>query len=288
MVPFDYTIDERLEIIKKYVDHPDDQIIYAHWFDVTTADAWRHNRMYEIADCLKHLDYRWLTVGDGRFGLDSLRLENRGIKNVTPTDITKDLLDAAKKEGWIKDYSVENAEKLSFSDNAFDVVFCKEAYHHFPHPQIGLYEMLRIAREMVILVEPNDKALNNSLHSILSQKKLISHARYETIGNYVYPISRREIVKIAIVTNMKAVAFKGINDCYKKGLEFESADVKQSKLFRQIRRQITLRNVLSSLHLLDYNISMAAMFKNPVDDKTLNLLKKNNWAVINLPVNPYI
>lgn len=287
MVPFDYTIEERLEIIKKYVDDPNEQILYAHWFDVTSADSWRHNRMYEIADCLKHLDYKWLTVGDGRFALDSLRLKRKGIENITPTDITEDLLDAAKKEGWIKDFSVENAEKISFPDNSFDVVFCKEAYHHFPHPQIGLYEMLRIAKEIVILVEPNDKAINHSLYSILLQNRLISHARYEPVGNFVYPISKREIVKVAVVTNMKAVAFKGINDCYKKGLEFESADTRQSKMFRRVRKHISLRNALSSLHLLDYNINMAAMFKNTIDEKTLSLLKKNKWTVIELPENPY-
>lgn len=288
MTPFDYTIDERLEIMKKYAADPEDQRMYAYWFDLTTADFWRHNRMYEIADYLKHLNYKWLTIGDGRFGLDSLRLKRRGITDITPTDITRDMLDAAKCEGWIEDYSVENAETMSQSDNSVDVVFCKEAYHHFPHPQIGLYEMIRIAREAVILVEPNDKVINNSLYSILSQNKLISYAGYETVGNYVYPISRREIIKVAIVSNMKMVAFKGINDCYQKGLEYECANTRKSKMFRGIRRRISIRNALTSLHMLDYNINMAAMFKNGLDAKTVDLLKKNAWTVIRLPENPYI
>lgn len=288
MMPFDLSNNKRLEIIKKYVDDPDDQRMYTRWFDTTTGDSWRHNRMYEIADCVKHLDYKWLTVGDGRFGLDSLRLRRRGIADATPTDIEGDLLAAAKAEGWINDYSVENAEHINFPDNAFDVVFCKEAYHHFPHPQIGLYEMLRIARQMVVLVEPNDKAINHSLYSMLLHRKLLSYARYETVGNYVYPISRREIAKVAVVTNMKAVAFKGLNDHYEKGLEFEPADARKSGMFRRMRTHILVRDALSKLRLLDYNINMAAMFKNAIDENTLRLLKTNGWTIIALPENPYI
>lgn len=54
-------------------------------------------------------------------------------------------------------YSVENAESLSFRDNEFEVAFCKEAYHHFPRPFLALYEMLRVASKAVVLAEPNDQ-----------------------------------------------------------------------------------------------------------------------------------
>jgi hypothetical protein len=36
------------------------------------------------------------------------------------TDIADTFLPLAKQEGLISDYSVENVEKLSFADNAFD------------------------------------------------------------------------------------------------------------------------------------------------------------------------
>lgn len=59
------------------------------WFDETTADFWRHARMYECADCLtSRPDASWLTVGDGRWGLDAIRLKKRGYRNVLPTDIS--------------------------------------------------------------------------------------------------------------------------------------------------------------------------------------------------------
>src|SRR5215472_18271398 len=42
------------------------------WFDTSSADYWRHRRMYEAAQYLvRWTDGRWLTVGDGQYGLDS-------------------------------------------------------------------------------------------------------------------------------------------------------------------------------------------------------------------------
>ncbi|MFQ3548796.1 MAG: class I SAM-dependent methyltransferase [Armatimonadota bacterium] len=295
MLPFDYTIDQKIDIIKKYIENQKEQKLYSYWFDASTGDSWRHNRMYEIADCLKHLDYKWLTIGDGRFGLDSLRLKRKGIKNIMPTDIKQNLLDAAQKEGWIESYSVENAEKLSFDDNSFDVIFCKESYHHFPHPQIGLYEMIRVAKEAVILIEPNDPFITNSIPFIIKQKikniikrKYIPYAGFEPEGNYIYSISKREMEKIGIVQNMNSVAFKGLNDYYIKGIEFEPADRKKSKIFDKTCKMISKMDKQCKLGFADYGLLMAALFKNPIDDNTKKLLIDNNWTIVELPKNPYI
>ena len=42
-----------------------------------------------------------------------------------------------KQRQQIDDYSVENAERLSFADHQFDFAFCREAYHHMPRPSPG-------------------------------------------------------------------------------------------------------------------------------------------------------
>lgn len=288
MIPFDISAEELRSIIAKYVDDPKEQALNASWFDVASADWWRHDRMYEIAECLNHLNYKWLTIGDAKFGLDSLRLMRKGIGDITPTDIMEPQLKASKAEGWIADYRVENAEQLSLPDDSTDVVFCKEAHHHFPHPQKGLYEMIRVARKAVILIEPYDKAAGYSLDAIVRQKKLISHATFEPIGNFVYPLSPREIVKIAIVSNMKVVAFKGLNDYYEEGLEFEVADTRKSAKYKRMRRLISLRDTLCKLRMLDYNLGMFAMFKESADEKALVLLRNKGWTVVHLPQNPYI
>ena len=49
-------------------------------------------------------------------------------------------------------------------------------------------------------------------------------AVYEEVGNFGYAISEREMEKVALGLGLPAVAFKGLNDRYEKGVEFERAD----------------------------------------------------------------
>src|SRR5262245_32541943 len=75
------------------------------WFKTGSANYWRHARMYEGVDCfVSQPDSRWLTVGDGRFGLDSIRIREKGFADVTPTDIADALLKRSKEEGRIEHY----------------------------------------------------------------------------------------------------------------------------------------------------------------------------------------
>src|SRR5690606_3411078 len=105
------------------------------WLRPDTVNAWRLERMYSCAIPLleAYPDASWLTVGDGRYGLDAMYLRSRGAKALA-TDISGILLEEAKAQGLIDDYRVENAEHLSFASESFDFVFCKESYHHFPRP----------------------------------------------------------------------------------------------------------------------------------------------------------
>ena len=50
--------------------------IHESWFDSETVDFWRHNRMYATISPLANFYHKkkWLTLGDGRYGLDSYRL----------------------------------------------------------------------------------------------------------------------------------------------------------------------------------------------------------------------
>jgi len=53
-------------------------------------------------------------------------------------------------------YEQRNCECLGLPSRSFDLVFCKEGLHHLARPVLGLYEMLRVARQAVILVEGYD------------------------------------------------------------------------------------------------------------------------------------
>lgn len=158
---------------------------------------------------------KWLTVGDGKFGTDAYFLQKRGL-DVTASDINPSLLEIAYKEGYLKKYSEENAEKLSFENDSFDFVLCRDAYHHFPRPYVAVYEMLRVAKIGVVLIEPIDGYINSSLFEkilIFLRNTLLKHPRhtYEDSGNYVYKVSKREFEKIALGVRLPYLAFKGIN-----------------------------------------------------------------------------
>ncbi|HVW75416.1 MAG TPA: class I SAM-dependent methyltransferase [Rhizomicrobium sp.] len=270
---------------------PDRIKIAKSWFDKSNADYWRNGRGYEIADFLGgKTSERWLTVGDGRFGLDAIRLGEKGVCSVLPTNLTDVLLKVSKQRGLIPDYRVENAERLSFPNSSFDYVFCKDSYHHFPRPMIALYEMLRVAKKGVILVEPNDRAtalpkiVKDFLNSAIGRTRHPDQSSYEEDGNYIFTISRREIEKVALGMNIPQVAFKGLCDYYVPGLEFVSP---QSPLGRKMRRHIAIRDVLCRLRLDQHGILMAAIFLVPLPDDTQAAMRSAGWSILDLPRNPY-
>lgn len=192
------------------LSNPEVVNLHAYHFQSETenADVWRQHRLMEPV--LFRMPYAkeasWLTVGDGAYGLESIRMRRKGFTNVLPTDIDGKLLQVAKDAGHLADYRVENAERLSFADASFDYVLCKDSYHHFPRPMIALYEMIRVARKAVVLIEPQDPWADAPL------MPGPTIAGYETVGNYVYTVSRRELEKVALGLDLPAIAFKGIFD----------------------------------------------------------------------------
>lgn len=268
------------------------------WFEKDTVDAWRHQRMYQLLDPILIADpeAKWLTVGDGRYGKDAKYIIEKGC-NAIASDISDYLLKEAKNIGYISEYKKENAESLSFQDSEFDYVFCKESYHHFPSPMLALYEMLRVANKGVLLIEPNDAYINNKILGIIFRNlkniiKLLlcrktNRHLFEESGNYVFSISRREIEKVALGLNYKIVAFKGINDAYFAGVEYEKLSEK-GPLQKKIKVLINFANILCKLGFMDYGILAAIIFKNNPSKKLIQQLTKEGYEIIHLPDNPYI
>lgn len=268
------------------------------WFRDDTVDAWRHQRMRQ--HLIPLIDYfpasRWLTVGDGRYGTDAHFLKKHGI-NALATDISDVLLKEGKELGFIDDFGKENAEKLSFSDNQFDFVYCKEAYHHFPRPMIALYEMIRVARIGVVLTEPKDSNLEGSLiYGVLRNLsdfvgrilgKDVSRHGFEESGNYVYSISEREIEKVALGINLKFLAFKVLHDFYQEGVEYEKA-VSDNKVFQKVKRKIALSELRANLALNNGGLLTAIIFKITPNTNLQSNLKTEGFKIVELPKNPYL
>jgi len=290
----DIAYQKQAEHLGAELDDAKRTTIHKSWFQKNTANYWRHGRMYEAVDLLDaDPESPWLTVGDGRFGLDAILLGEKGIHDVLPTDISDALLKKSFEQGLIEKYSAQNAENLTFDDESFDYVFCKESYHHFPRPALALYEMLRVARKAVVLIEPNDPdrvLLRRIKHAVRNVVKGNSHADasyYEESGNYIYSVSRREMEKVALGLDLPALAIKGLNDHYIEGCETEEA-LWSNPVYRRIRLKCAMKDFFAKTFLYDYNLLMVVLFKEMPGDRTISRFNDRNWKVVQLPRNPYV
>jgi len=270
----------------------------AAWLQPGTINHWRFERIYKLVDPLlaQAPGANWLTVGDGRYGLDAQYLIAHGAQAL-PTDISDMLLSEAKKAGLIDEYRKENAESLSFADESFDYVFCKESYHHFPQPMKALYEMLRVARQAVIMIEPNDQTIVQGGVAVLSRMlkdtvkralgRPIDYHGFEISGNYAYSISRREMEKVALGAGMHVVAFSAINDYYLPGVEFEPSDP-GNPLFRKIAGKIRRYDSLCRLGISQPGLLAVVLFKQAPTPGLRASLSRQGFNLVDLPRNPYL
>lgn len=285
--------------------------------DGDTLNNWRENRKYDLLQPIidSNKEYSWLTVGDGRYGTDAHKIIQMGSKKVLCTDISDTLLKIGYKKKFITNYSAENAEKLSLNDDQFDFVFCKEAYHHFPRPHIALHEMLRVCKIGTIIIEPRDHKIDkgpfsfvhmlikrflslNTFFSKLYTNNIFSnwsidkqHHYFETVGNYLFTISEREIEKIQLGMHRQYVAFKGINDSYEEEsafIEMSTSIKSEKKKIIKTKMFIKLKNLLCRLGIMRSGLLASILFKSKPSTELLDLLKKNKWKVKILPKNPYL
>ena len=197
-----------------------------HYTMPESIDNWRHTRMLDtIIEIInyskenkKNLTNSWVTIGDGRYADNANYLHEKGLNEVIATSITEENLKYARDNNYIKNFKVENAENLSFQDKSIDFILCKESYHHFPKPPIALYEMMRVAKQAVILIEPlDDNKLFNFFKKFIKfliRGKKQADLVFEPSGNFLYRISLKELKKTLCAIGGYNFAFKGINDFY--------------------------------------------------------------------------
>ena len=258
--------------------------------DHSTINRWRHERMYQLIDPLLKMfpKSEWLTVGDLYYGSDAQYIQLKGHK-VIASDIDDHFLKKGKEIGYIENFSKENLESLSFEDNFFDFVLCKETFHHLPRPYLGLYEMLRVSKIGIMLIEPYDRFINASPIEkfatwILKKLKGQIHDMYEVSGNYKYSLSKRELKKIALGLNLPCLAIKYLNDYYRGGLGIEIKK-KDDLLFKKIKRQILFRDFLWKFRLFPPTYLIAIIFKESIEP---GILLKNGFEIIPLIRNLYL
>ncbi|MES2456550.1 MAG: class I SAM-dependent methyltransferase [Bacteroidota bacterium] len=258
---------------------------------------WLQNLFFGCIDPLtSETAQRWLTIGDA-YGFDAQYLLGKG-QLATASDLNTDFLKLAKNEGIIDDFSAQNAELLSYPANTFDYLLCKEAYHHFPRPYAALYEMIRVAKKGMVLIEPQDPISKMPLLLMLmnllsgfkdkfSSKIWKNRFSYEPVGNFVYKISAREMEKFAAGLNLPLVAFKGINpNYYFKGAEQQESSLKKRR-FRWIYIRKKFADLGVFLKLIPSQVLCAIAFKELPEEGLLKELKKAGYQLVYIPKNPY-
>jgi 2-polyprenyl-3-methyl-5-hydroxy-6-metoxy-1,4-benzoquinol methylase len=241
----------------------------------------------------------WLTVADYN-GLEANYLLQQG-QNVVASDISDAMLREAKKEGLITEFSKQNVEELTYEDNSFDYVMCKEAFHHFPRAYLGLYEMIRVSRIATILVaEPIDilskmsllvliKNICDKIHPLLINKFWKNRFSWETVGNYVFKISEREIEKIAMGMGLPYIAFKRYEIfATHKNIDGLSDVPLNQKVYRKIKMKLAMRSIISSVGIIPHSSLGCVVFKEQPSEEIVKKMKEKGFITIQLPSNPYL
>jgi len=261
-----------------------------HYIHPTSVDAWRHRRMLAMALPLLEAfpGASWMTIGDGRYGCDANYLQQHGA-DALATSIATESLQAAQDQGYIRKFKAENAEHISAADAAFDFVLSKESYHHFPRPPVAFYEMLRIARLAVVLIEPiEDQARLLDVAKQLAKKILRGDATtaFEPCGNYLYRARVREFEKMMTALNGPCLAVKKFNDFYHpKYGGYESRKLNLGYVFTRLG--IALQDVLCGLRLLNQGLAAIIVFKTPPPPELRRALRRHGFRIMDLPKNPY-
>lgn len=88
-----------------------------------------------------------LDLGCGTAELISQVICEDSSRHITGLDLSEEMLKIAKnKLGTKATFVLGDAENLPFADESFDLVYCNDSFHHYPHPQIVLSEIYRVLK----------------------------------------------------------------------------------------------------------------------------------------------
>jgi ubiquinone/menaquinone biosynthesis C-methylase UbiE len=258
--------------------------LYESWWTSESVGFWRQTRLMAVVNelLIGFRNHAWLTIGDGA-GYDAWRLKLAGFGNVLATDLDDAVLARSKESGFIDKYQVENAERLSFPDNSFDFVLCKEALHHMSRPYAAIYEMFRVARYCVIVIEPQDPWVD--FPCAVDETRPM----YESVGNFVYQFSTRELEKIAYGLNIRGVASKKMMDAYIPGCE-TAVCVDGDPIWEQTRSKVDDLSHKLQTGATTASYIQGAFFKHTVAPELFDMLKQQNptWRFLRTDGNPYL
>jgi len=137
--------------------------------------------------------------------LDAATVQAVGLQNVTISNLGSHVdAESVKPFSW----SRQDAENLTYEDHSFDVVIVHSGLHHCYNPWLGLGEMCRVARKLVVGFEPYDSCLTRLGASLGYGQEYETSAVYSNgcryggvanseIPNYVTRFSEHDIRRFA-------------------------------------------------------------------------------------------
>jgi ubiquinone/menaquinone biosynthesis C-methylase UbiE len=260
-----FKVIQEIESIVQHKDFPK--------YEEELISGWRMRRMMDFMDTFSRHDVNsnWLTIGDA-YGHDAIILKKTGLKNVTASNLDASLLRLGNQLGYVEEFLEINAEKIELQKTTYDYIVCKEALHHMPRPYMAIYEMLRVARNALFMIEPLDTMIDyqRPKNSVVERELQSNNERsnyikdsvrycwpsendgesntYEVFTdwyedgafNYVYTLSVREIRKICYGLGLPGFAYKTFNDIYDSELDKLECNEKNLEL---IINQINLQDI---------------------------------------------
>lgn len=154
---------------------------------------WRKRRMKKFG--MRESD-TVLDLGCGD-GLNMVVLRDLGVRDVVGVDISKKILDEAKKNNPKNRFFRASAEKLPFQRETFDIVFLDSVFHHLLKYKPALVEIRRILRKggFLCFSEPHSSFIRKTLDflsmSPLSRFFPILRERHEHFEEGELPFMRR-------------------------------------------------------------------------------------------------
>jgi hypothetical protein len=243
-------------------------------FDKNHPDTARHYSMLQSGlELVKHLEPEsLLTIGDNLARDAGFFKHNLPRCMCTASDLETSGLKQVIQEGYVDKIQNIDVENIDYPDCSVDIVVAKEAFHHWPRPMLGLYEMLRVARRAILLIEPNDVFRGSSVEPHCSPDAYSD--QYEEVGNYKYQISVRELLKAAWSLYLPMCATIGLNDPYKTPFCIEDW-----------RREKEALDQLGNNGVRQFNLFAVAIYKDFFDPAVFNV--ESNIRYYLRPLNPY-
>jgi hypothetical protein len=160
------------------------------WYWMHTHCLEQQNGFFRTLAPGRYSDF--LTVGDGYCAREGAWLKRVHGFNVCATDQETCLMTLDPVLDSVDEVEMADMNNLDFPDGAFDYAFVKESLHHDPMPYRAIYEMMRVSRKGVMLIEPNGDT-----------HQPYQFTGFEAAGNYLFAFNSSELVKVGLAMGYK-------------------------------------------------------------------------------------